>query len=144
MAFSSGGSGGPMVDMNVTPLVDVMLVLLIIFMVNIPALSYPNAINLPQKSVNPPPQDKDPPPPIELRIDAGGVVYVNGASVTAKQLENQLMSLLPPAMQGGEKVDVADQPVLEIQTDPEAQYARLTEAMAAAKNVGMEKIGFKD
>jgi biopolymer transport protein ExbD len=64
MAFSSGGGGGPMADINVTPLVDVMLVLLIIFMVTAPTLSYPIDIDLPQKSLNPPPQVKEPPPPI--------------------------------------------------------------------------------
>ena len=54
--FSSGGGSGPMADINVTPLVDVMLVLLIIFMVTAPTLSYPIDIDLPQKSLNPPPQ----------------------------------------------------------------------------------------
>ena len=60
MAFSTGGSGGPMADINVTPLVDVMLVLLIIFMVTAPILSYPIDIDLPQKSLNPPPEVKNP------------------------------------------------------------------------------------
>jgi biopolymer transport protein ExbD len=50
-----------MADINVTPLVDVMLVLLIIFMVTAPTLSYPIEIDLPQKSTNPPPQLKEPP-----------------------------------------------------------------------------------
>jgi biopolymer transport protein ExbD len=49
MAFASKASGGPMADMNVTPLVDVMLVLLIIFMVTAPPLTYPIDVNLPQK-----------------------------------------------------------------------------------------------
>ena len=54
MAFSSNsGAGAPMADMNVTPLVDVMLVLLIIFMVTAPIMSYPIDVNLPQKIVEP-------------------------------------------------------------------------------------------
>ncbi len=55
MAFASGSGGGPMADINVTPLVDVMLVLLIIFMVTAPILSYPIEVNLPQRMLNPPP-----------------------------------------------------------------------------------------
>jgi biopolymer transport protein ExbD len=79
MAFSSNSSGGPMADINVTPLVDVMLVLLIIFMVTAPALSYPIQVDLPQPSTNPPPTPKDPPEPIRIRIDAAGTVLWNGS-----------------------------------------------------------------
>ncbi|WP_163628148.1 biopolymer transporter ExbD, partial [Stenotrophomonas sp.] len=49
MAFSSGGGKGPMADINVTPLVDVMLVLLIIFIVTAPIMTYPIAVDLPQR-----------------------------------------------------------------------------------------------
>ena len=63
MAFSSGNdSGGPMASINVTPLVDVMLVLLIIFMVTAPIQTYPIDVTLPQPTVNPPPVRADPPP----------------------------------------------------------------------------------
>ena len=55
MAFTSNSGGGPMADINVTPLVDVMLVLLIIFMVTVPPLSYPIQVDLPQPSTMPPP-----------------------------------------------------------------------------------------
>ena len=60
MAFSSNKSGGPMAEINVTPLVDVMLVLLIIFMITAPAVTNRILIDVPQKSTQPPP--KDPPP----------------------------------------------------------------------------------
>ena len=62
MAFSSGNSSGPMADINVTPLVDVMLVLLIIFMVTMPIQTYPIKIDLPQASTNPPPPNSRPSP----------------------------------------------------------------------------------
>ena len=62
MAFSSGNSGGPMADINVTPLVDVMLVLLIIFIVTAPIMTYPIDVALPQRVINPPPVTKEPPP----------------------------------------------------------------------------------
>ena len=134
MAFSSGGGSGPMADINVTPLVDVMLVLLIIFMVMAPTLSYPIDIDLPQKSLNPPPQTKEPPPPIALRIDASGQVYWNEAAQPISALQN--------LMEVEVNRDPTNQPQLEIDTDPNADYGVLAKVLAAAKNANMIKIGF--
>ena len=134
MAFSSGGGSGPMADINVTPLVDVMLVLLIIFMVTAPTLSYPIDIDLPQKSLNPPPQTLEPPPPIRLRIDASGQVYWNEASQPVSALQN--------LMEVEVNRDPQNQPQLEIDTSPDADYGVLAKVLAAAKNAGMIKIGF--
>jgi len=134
MAFSSGGGSGPMADINVTPLVDVMLVLLIIFMVTAPTLSYPIDIDLPQKSLNPPPQTKEPPPPISLRIDASGQVYWNEAAQPISALEN--------LMEVEVQRDPTNQPQLEIDTSPDADYGILAKVLASAKNAGMIKIGF--
>jgi biopolymer transport protein ExbD len=133
MAFSSGGGGGPMADINVTPLVDVMLVLLIIFMVTAPTLSYPIDIDLPQKSNNPPPAT-EPPPPIALRIDASGQVYWNEAAQPISALEN--------LMEVEVNRDPKNQPQLEIDTSPDADYGVLAKVLASAKNAGMVKIGF--
>ena len=134
MAFSSNSSGGPMSDMNVTPLVDVMLVLLIIFMVTAPALSYPIDVNLPQRSVNPPPQLKEPPPPIRLRIDASGQVYWNDTP--------QPMTAIQNMMEVEVNRDPTNQPMLEIDTSNDADYGLLAKVLAHAKNAQMEKIGF--
>ena len=134
MAFSSGGGAGPMADINVTPLVDVMLVLLIIFMVTAPTLSYPIDIDLPQKSLTPPPQTREPPPPIALRIDASGQVYWNEAAQPISALEN--------LMEVEVNRDPTNQPQLEIDTSPDADYGVLAKVLAAAKNAGMIKIGF--
>ena len=134
MAFSSGGGSGPMADINDTPLVDVMLVLLIIFMVTAPTLSYPIDIDLPQKSLNPPPQTKEPPPPISLRIDASGQVYWNEAAQPVSALEN--------LMEVEVQRDPTNQPQLEIDTSPDADYGVLAKVLASAKNAGMIKIGF--
>jgi biopolymer transport protein ExbD len=134
MAFASNSGGGPLADINVTPLVDVMLVLLIIFMVTAPTLSYPIDIDLPQKSVNPPPQVKEPPPPIALRIDAAGQVYWNEAAQPVSALE----SLMEVEVQR----DPTNQPQLEIDTDPDADYGVLAKVLASAKNAGMIKIAF--
>ena len=134
MAFSSGGGSGPMADINVTPLVDVMLVLLIIFMVTAPTLSYPIDIDLPQKSLNPPPQTKEPPEPIKLRIDASGQVYWN----ESPQPVTALRQLMTVEVQR----DPTNQPQLEIDTSPDADYGVLAKVLASAKNAGMIKIGF--
>lgn len=134
MAFSSGGGKGPMADINVTPLVDVMLVLLIIFMVTMPIQSYPIKIDLPQKSNLPPPEDKKDIEPIKLRIDASGQVFWNDSPTPVSALENMMTSEV--------QKDPANQPQLQIQTNDDAEYEVLAKVLAAAKNAEMQKIGF--
>jgi biopolymer transport protein ExbD len=134
MAFSTGGSGGPMADINVTPLVDVMLVLLIIFMVTAPILSYPIDIDLPQKSLNPPPQPKDPPAPIKLRIAQAGQVFWNESPVPLSALRNM--------MEAEVERDPTNQPVLQINASAESDYGILAKVLATARNAQMQKIGF--
>ena len=135
MAFSSnsgGGNNAPMGDINVTPLVDVMLVLLIIFMVTAPMLSYEIQIDLPQASNRVPDEPVDPPKPIRLRIDDQGQLYWDNSPLPKAALEPSL------------KVEATrdPQPTLEVETSPEAQYETLAEVLATAKNAGMIKIGF--
>ena len=134
MAFSSNSNGGgPMADINVTPLVDVMLVLLIIFLVTAPTPSFPIEIDLPQRSSQPPP-DREPPPPVKLRIDASGQVYWNEAA--------QPISALESLMEVEVQRDPTNQPALEIDTSPDADYGVLAKVLASAKNADMKKIGF--
>ncbi|MBS7458949.1 ExbD/TolR family protein [Coralloluteibacterium stylophorae] len=144
MAFSSGGGGASMAEINVTPLIDVLLVLLIIFIVTAPAMTMKIPIDLPQKSVNPPPPAEDPPPPISVRIDGAGQVYLNNNPVATNQVQNNLLTLVPAAMQDGQTVEPADQPTLELEVNPEADYETLTVVLSSAKNIGMEKIAFRD
>jgi len=135
MAFASGSGGGPMADINVTPLVDVMLVLLIIFMVTAPILSYPIEVNLPQRTLNPPPTPpRPPPPPIRLRIDASGVVFWNDSPVDMRVLQQQMINEVAK--------DPTNQPLLEIDVNPDADYGILAKVLARAKNADMQKIGF--
>lgn len=130
MAFSSQSSGA-MADINVTPLVDVMLVLLIIFMVTMPVASYQIQIDLPQPSKNLEPP-KDPPKPIRLRIEQSGQLYWDGAPIPTAFLEQQLQI----------EAEREVQPTLELETSPEVRYEVLADVLATAKNAGMEKIGF--
>ena len=134
MSFSTNSGGGPMADINVTPLVDVMLVLLIIFMVTAPILSYPIDIDLPQKSLTPPEQPRDPPDPIDLRIDAIGQVFWNNSPVP--------LSALPNMMETEVQRDPNNQPTLQIDVDNESAYGVLAKVLATARNTQMQKIGF--
>jgi biopolymer transport protein ExbD len=134
MAFSSNSSGGPMVDMNVTPLVDVMLVLLIIFMVTAPIMSYPIDIDLPQKTLDPPKNPQEPPEPIKLRIDQAGQVYWNDSPTPVSALLSMMQSEI--------ERDPTNQPTLEIDVNQDARYEVLAKVLASAKNADMKKIGF--
>ncbi len=134
MAFSSGTSGKPMADINVTPLIDVMLVLLIIFIVTAPIMTYPIAVDLPQRVLNPPPQTVEPPPPIELRIDAGNQVSWNNSPIGVEQLQQRMEEVV--------QSDPTNQPQLKIDANSEAEYEVVAKVLAAAKNADMKKIGF--
>ena len=135
MAFTTGsGKGQPMADINVTPLVDVMLVLLIIFIVTAPVMTYPIDVDLPQRVINPPPQVREPPPPIELKIDATGQVTWNNGTVQIGALQSM--------MEAEVQRDPTNQPLLQIDANPDAQYDVMAKVLAAAKNARMLKIGF--
>ena len=135
MAFATGsGKGQPMADINVTPLVDVMLVLLIIFIVTAPVMTYPIDVDLPQRVINPPPQLREPPPSIELKIDASGQVTWNNNPVQ--------VSAVQAMMENEVQRDPTNQPLLQIDANPDAQYDVMAKVLAAAKNAQMQKIGF--
>ena len=134
MAFASNSGSGPMADINVTPLVDVMLVLLIIFMVTAPILSYPIDIDLPQKTNTPPENPKEPPEPVKLRIDQSGQVYWNDSPTPVSALRSMMASEV--------ERDPGNQPTLEIDMNEDAQYEILAKVLASAKDSDMKKIGF--
>ncbi len=134
MAFSSGSNRGPMADINVTPLVDVMLVLLIIFIVTAPIMTYPIAVDLPQRVLNPPPMDHEPPPPIQLKIDASNQIYWNNTLVAVSQLQQRMEEVV--------QKDPTNQPQLQIDANPDSEYEVIAKVLAAAKNADMKKIDF--
>ena len=134
MAADNQSGGGTIASINVTPLVDVMLVLLIIFMVTAPTVSYPIDVNLPQPTLNPPPQTQEPPPPIALRIDSTGQVFWNDNPTP--------LQAIPGMMKETVQRDPTNQPLLEIDTNEDAEYGILAKVLAYAKNADMKKIGF--
>ena len=131
MAMSSGGnSGGPMSEINVTPLVDVMLVLLIIFMITAPLMTHKIRIDLPQ--ANPNVQDLNPPDPIDLAVRESGDLFWNDEPITSAMLQAQLRVV----------AQRTPQPELQIRAEKTTQYQKIATVMAEAKNAGMVKIGF--
>jgi biopolymer transport protein ExbD len=132
MAFSSGGGGGgaPMAEINVTPLVDVMLVLLIIFMITAPMMQHKIRIDLPQASLNQ--QNQDPVEPIDLAIKEDGTLYWNDSSISDLELKAQLAVAAQKTVQ----------PELQIRAEKNTRYEIVAKVMADAKNQGMVKIGF--
>jgi biopolymer transport protein ExbD len=134
MAFSTGGGSGPMADINVTPLVDVMLVLLIIFMITVPMLSHKIKIDLPQPAPPPPIAPPPPPDPIRLSVRATGQLFWNDEPFTEEALRVQLGVI------GVKPQD--QQPELDISAEKTAKYQLVATVMADAKNAGITKIGF--
>jgi len=130
MGMSTGGGGGPMSEINVTPLVDVMLVLLIIFMITAPLMSHRIRIDLPQ--ANPKVQETNPPEPIDLAVRATGDLFWNDEPVTEAILQAQLRVA----------AQKNPQPELQIRADKTTEYQKIATVMADAKAAGMVKIGF--
>ena len=118
-------------DINITPLVDVMLVLLIIFMVAAPTLTKAVDFTLPGAS---PPRPAPPPTAIELRIDANNEVAWNGVV--------QPFSALPALMAVEAQRDPAHPPLVKIDASGDADYGMVTRVLAAAREAHLDHIAF--
>ncbi|MCB5187001.1 biopolymer transporter ExbD [Methylobacillus caricis] len=133
--IAGGGIGGgeshsrPMSEINTTPLVDVMLVLLVIFIITAPLLTHAVKIDLPQATSQPSP---DKPEIIDVAIDTAGTMYWNDQPVTLEEINAKLH----------EVADKEPQPELHIRADKETRYQVLAELMAYAQNAGVQKLGF--
>lgn len=141
MAFSAGAGSGPKSDMNVVPLIDVLLVLLIIFMVTAPTPSSMINVPLPQRT---PPTDekpKEPPPPVSLRITSSGEIFINNTPTPVSALQDQFEEITQSRTQ---VLPAEEQPKLEIEVDMDAEYEVLAKVLARAKNAQMAKIAFVD
>jgi biopolymer transport protein ExbD len=130
--MSTGSAEGePMMDINTTPLIDVMLVLLIMFIITIPIQTHAVKLDLPVNS------DQNTPPPIDpvknkIVIDPAGTVTWNGTPVNEVQLRQYL--------------DLTQQmtpvPELHLQPNPEARYEVVDEVLAITKRANVEAMGF--
>ena len=119
----------PMSEINTTPLVDVMLVLLVIFIITAPLLTHAVKIELPQATSQALPEE---PKVITLAIDNAGKTYWNDAPLLQGELKQKLL----------QAADIKPQPELQIRADKETKYQVLAEVMADAQNAGITKLGF--
>ncbi len=131
MAMSGGSDDGePMMEMNMTPLIDVLLVLLIMFIITIPIQTHAVKVDLPSNSQNnPPPIDAQ---KNKVSIDAAGTVSWNGAPVddlTLRQYLDQTTQMTP-------------EPELHFQPDPNAKYDVVDRTLAVIKRSSVSKLGF--
>jgi len=131
MAMSAGQADGePMMEMNTTPLIDVMLVLLIMFIITLPVQTHAVKVDLPQNSQNNPnPVDAQ---KNKITIDAAGTVAWNGSpvdEVTLRQYLDQTASMNP-------------EPELHFQPDPQARYEVVDRTLAVVKRSAISKLGF--
>ena len=123
--------GGEMCDINTTPLIDVMLVLLIVLIFSIPIMTHAVKLDMPQAS-NPPPQDQRP-EVIDLEIDFDGTVVWNGTVVpNIETLESYFRT----------ESRKDPQPEMHLRPDRRAKYDNVARVLAAAQRNRMRKIGF--
>ena len=116
-------------EINMTPLVDVMLVLLIIFIITVPVMKHSVNIDLPRATNEP--QDTKP-QTVRLSVDAAGAYWWNENRVSDADLPRLLQA----------EAARNPQPDLHIRGDKEVRYERVAQAMAAAQQAGLRKIGF--
>ena len=132
MSMSTGGeSGGPMSEINVTPLVDVMLVLLIIFMITAPLMTHSITIDLP--TANPHTKDEEAKtPPLDLAVKQDGTMYLNDAQISTAELQARLRVA----------AQMTPQPELQIRADRATEFKIVRKVIGDAKDSGMVHVGF--
>ena len=127
---SDNASGEPMIEMNVTPLIDVMLVLLIMFIITLPIQTHAVKLDLPQAT-------NTPPPPIQplkntVGVTAQGAITWNGAPISMDQLRAYLE----------QTQQMNPVPELHLQPDATARYEVVDEVLAVTKRAHVQKMGF--
>jgi biopolymer transport protein ExbD len=131
MAMSAGSDDGePMMDMNTTPLIDVMLVLLIMFIITIPIQTHAVKIDLPQNAPSTP--DVVDPVKNKVTIDPSGTIAWNGGAIDLLTLRQYL----------GQSLQLAVEPELQFQPDAQAKYVVVDQVLAEIKRSGVTKLGF--
>ena len=131
MSVGGGGEGQPMCDINTTPLIDVMLVLLIMLIITLPIMTHAVKLDMPRPNNQPPPEVR--PEVIDLEIDFDGTVVWNGSVVPSiATLEQYLRT----------EAVKEPQPEIHLRPDRRAKYGTVATVLAAAQRNRMQKIGF--
>src|SRR5437764_9671808 len=123
----AGGRYRPMSDINVTPLVDVMLVLLVVFMVTAPLLTVGVPVNLPQTQA---PPINEPKEPTVITVNRDGAIFIQETSIPVDSLVAKLQAIT------GSNPDA----VLYVRGDKEINYGRVLEVMSLVTAAGFHKV----
>jgi biopolymer transport protein ExbD len=130
MSFgTSGNDDDVMSEINMTPLVDVMLVLLIIFIITIPVINHAVKLDLPRAASQP---NDAKPAHVDVSIDAAGKISWDGATVDEESLKSNIAAAAAQT----------PQPELHLRADRKTPYENVAQLMAAAQTGGINKIGF--
>jgi len=133
MAMSGGSDNGePMMEMNTTQLIDVLLVLLIMFIITIPVQTHAVKIDLPVADDSPPPPDFIDPVKNKLGITPTNQLIWNETAVTLNQVRTYL----------AQTKSMVPEPELQFQPDPLSNYLTVDRALAVIKDSGVTKFGF--
>ncbi len=126
---SAGGDDAPMIEMNMTPLIDVMLVLLIMFIITIPIQTHAVKMNMPVGPSAPPPK---PPEIVRIDVDFDGTIGWNGVIISGREdLEGKLLAISV----------MADQPEVHLRPNKLVTYKVVAMILASAQRLGVTKIG---
>jgi biopolymer transport protein ExbD len=128
--FEQRGTNQPIAEINTTPLVDVMLVLLVIFIITAPLLTHSIKLDLPTAQA---PASAEKPETITLSIDASGGLFWNEERIAG---EDELSTRFSAAAKR------QPQPELHLRADRDTRYQRIAEVMSSAQRAGIAKIGF--
>jgi biopolymer transport protein ExbD len=128
-SFNSSATQAPMAEINTTPLVDVMLVLLIIFIITAPLLTHSVRVELPRAASIP---TNDKPQTLQVSIDADNRVFIGSEAVDRDSLETRFRE----AVTRDANVE------LHLKADRSTRYESVAETMSAARRAGLGKIGF--
>jgi biopolymer transport protein ExbD len=122
-------TAAPMAEINMTPLIDVMLVLLVIFIITAPLFTHAIRLDLPKVAAAPARQT---PQTISLSIDDTGKIYWNGTVLTLDQMRARFV-------EAGKQ---QDQPEIQLRAARSTRYEVIAQVMGAAQQAGLERIGF--
>lgn len=128
-SFQDQDDGGVMNEINMTPLVDVMLVLLIVFIITVPVLNHTVQIALPQASTQP---EESKPETVTLALDANGQVFWNDQPILSAELATRLEAVS----------EQKPQPIVQLRADKNLRYEIVAQTMASVQQAGIQTIGF--
>lgn len=128
-SFSQEGHQAPMNEINMVPLIDVMLVLLIVFMITAPLLTHSIRVDLPVAASE---TTNEAPDTVTLSLDGDGVLYWNNELIGDEELGVRL----------ADAAALPVQPELHLRADRETRYQKLAEVLSAARSAGVRRIGF--